>query len=330
MNRLFRRYSTLSKIAPSFEKAEIGPPIAPFKYQDVGLRATGTTRLLAKASKNIIMSPLIGNDISGLQLSQLTPDELDELALFVANRGVVFFRDQDIKENIDEMVRIGRHFSPLLHVHQTYGILKGKPHVHVVSHTDHATNLFDNFSTSVRWHSDVTYELQPPGLTFLSVLEMPKAGGDTIWSSQYEAYNRLSKPFQKFLEGLTAIHSAKEQADMAIRTGLPLRREPVINEHPIVRTHPVTSKKALFVNPMFTRSIVGLKHEESQNILNYLYKHIAVSADFQARFKWTKNTIAVWDNRVCSHTGLVDFQLREEARLALRVTPQAERPVLLI
>ncbi|KAJ3310633.1 hypothetical protein HDV04_004876 [Boothiomyces sp. JEL0838] len=327
MKRWFKRYSTLGKIVPSFEKADIGPPIPPFNYIDVGLRARGTKKLLSKATKNAVMSPLIGNDISGIQLSALKPDELDELALLVAERGVVFFRDQDIRENIDEMVRIGRHFSPVLHVHQTYGILKGKPYVHVVSHKDHATNLFDTFSTSVRWHSDVTYELQPPGLTFLSVLDMPKAGGDTIWSSQYEAYNRLSKPFQKFLEGLTAIHSAKEQAEMARRTGLPLRREPVVNEHPVVRTHPVTGKKALFVNPMFTRSIVGLKHEESLNILDYLYKHVAIGADFQARFKWTKNTIAVWDNRVCAHTGLVDFELAQEGRLAVRVTPQAERPV---
>ncbi|KAI8903366.1 hypothetical protein EDD86DRAFT_215194 [Gorgonomyces haynaldii] len=320
-----RRFQQVARLQPTFDHTPLDPPLPKFEYQDVGLRAKGTENLL-KGAHTITTTPAIGSEVRGVQLKSLNSQQLDELALLVAQRGVVFFRDQDM--DIDNMSRIGRHFSPLLHVHQTYGIPKDMPHVHVITQEDHPKDLFEKISTSVRWHSDVTYELQPPGITFLAILEMPPNGSaDTVWSSQYVAYERLSPSFQKFLEGLTAVHSAKEQADMAIRTGLPLRRDPVINEHPIVRTHPVTKRKALFVNPMFTRYIPQLKQEESQLVLEYIYKHVAVGLDFQARMKWEKNTIAIWDNRCTMHTGLIDFNLSQR-RHCVRITPQAERPAL--
>ena len=103
--------------------------------------------------------------------------------------------------------------------------------------------------SSVAWHSDVTYEEQPPGTTFLYVLDKPTTGGDTLFVDQGEAYRRLSHGFRERLHGLTAVHSAIEQAEASKGRGSIVRREPVTNVHPIVRTHPVTGEKALFVNP---------------------------------------------------------------------------------
>jgi sulfonate dioxygenase len=65
-----------------------------------------------------------------------------------------------------------------------------------------------------------------------------------------------------------------------------------------VRTHPATGEKALYVNPQFTRYIVGFKQEESDYLLKFLYDHIALSQDLQARVKWKAGTVVVWDNRV--------------------------------
>lgn len=104
------------------------------------------------------------------------------------------------------------------------------------------------------------------------------------------AYERLSEPIKVLLEGLRAEHSGYEQAAGAIRDGKTVRREPVKSQHPIVRVHPVgsikyfrcihlkltpiqvTKQKALFVNPGFTRRIVGLKDEESDALLKLLFK----------------------------------------------------------
>ena len=89
------------------------------------------------------------------------------------------------------------------------------------------------------YHSDVSYEHQPPGITILTLLSVPETGGDTGWASQATAYNRLSDPLKKFLEGLRAEHSGYPQARNAQENGKFVRRDPVKSEHPIVRVHPV-------------------------------------------------------------------------------------------
>ena len=152
------------------------------------------------------------------------------------------------------------------------------------------------------------------------------SGGDTLFLSQVQAYNRLSPDFQRFLETLSAVHSGYEQADDARAAGGHVRREPVSNTHPVVRVHPVTGEKAIFVNEQFTRYIVGFKKEESDAILKFLYDHIAKSADIQVRVKWEKGTVVVWDNRVTTHSALHDFD-EKERRHAVRITPRAERPI---
>lgn len=141
--------------------------------------------------------------------------------------------------------------------------------------------------TTTGYHSDVSYEHQPPALTILTLLSVPSTGGDTGWVSQVAAYERLSPPIKTLLEGLRAEHSGHPQAEGARRDGRFVRREPVKSEHPIVRVHPVsvsskseftklnrqvTGQKALFVNPGFTKRIVGLKDEESDAILQLLFK----------------------------------------------------------
>lgn len=126
--------------------------------------------------------------------------------------------------------------------------------------------------TTTGYHSDVSYEHQTPGITLLTLLEVPETGGDTGWTSQAAAYGRLSEPLKAFLEGLRAEHSGFQQAESARRDGHFVRREPVKSYHPVVRVHPVTGQKVLFVNPGFTRRIVGLKDEESDAILQLLYK----------------------------------------------------------
>ena len=125
--------------------------------------------------------------------------------------------------------------------------------------------------TTVGYHSDVLYEHQPPAITILSLLQVPSTGGDTGWVSQVAAYERLSEPIQNLLEGLRAEHSGFPQAEGAVRDGKHVRRAPVISKHPIVRVHPVTGKKALFVNPGFTKRIEGLKAEESEALLKLLF-----------------------------------------------------------
>jgi sulfonate dioxygenase len=208
--------------------------------------------LLPEGSNVVDLTPTIGTEVSGVQLSSLSDAGKDQLARFVAQRKVVAFRDQDFADlPIDAALKFGGYFGRH-HIHPTSGSPEGFPEVHLVHRAagdSSATDFFKVRTSSTAWHSDVTYEQQPPGTTFLYILEKPETGGDTIFADQVEAYNRLSPGFQQRLHGLKAIHSGIEQVESSVRRGGILRREPVTNEHPIVRTHPVTGEKALYVNP---------------------------------------------------------------------------------
>jgi len=170
----------------------------------------------------------------------------------------------------------------------------------------------------------VTYEIQPPSTTSLKVITGPEYGGDTVWSSGYALYSSLSPGLQTYLEGLTALHSAVAQAEGSRAAGLPVRREPIETVHPVVRVHPVTGWKSIYVNPGFTRRIVGVPKAESDAILDFLFQQISSNVDFQVRFHWEPNSIAFWDNRIVAHTATFDFW--PQRRHALRATPHGERP----
>lgn len=186
-----------------------------------------------------------------MQLSKLTQAGKDQLALLVAQRKVVAFRDQDFADlSIKDALDFGEYFGPH-HIHPTSGSPEGYPEIHLV-HRNGSSSEFESFlanrNSSVSWHSDVTYEQQPPGTTFLYILDTPEVGGDSSFVNQVEAYNRLSPALKERLHGLKAVHSGIEQAEFSKGRGGVVRREPVTNEHPLVRTHPVTGEKALFVN----------------------------------------------------------------------------------
>jgi alpha-ketoglutarate-dependent taurine dioxygenase len=134
---------------------------------------------------------------------------------------------------------------------------------------------------SAGWHSDITFEPVPSDYAMLKIHTLPRTGGDTLWASGYEVYDRLSPALAQFLEGLTATHEAKFFHEEAARLGNPLRttiRGSPLNQgpaleavHPIIRTNPVTGWKSVYVNRGFTRRINGVTKDESDVLLQYLF-----------------------------------------------------------
>jgi len=278
------------------------------------------------------LTPALGIEVQGLNLTELDSSGKDELALEVARRGLLVFRNQQefIDKGPDFYLEWGRYFGRL-HIHPTSGHPRDYPEVHLVYKDANASYNFqyDDTITSTVWHSDVSYELQPPGLTTFFLLAQPRTGGDTLFISQVSTLKKLSPQFVAFLKTLKAVHSGVEQAEFSKegRRGGIVRRDPVENVHPVVRRHPVTGEEALYVNRQFTRRIVGLKHEESENILKFLYDHIEKAGDLQARVKWEPGTVVLWDNRITAHSAIVDYGDSKERRHGARITPQGERPV---
>ncbi|KAL0087181.1 hypothetical protein F4703DRAFT_1850913 [Phycomyces blakesleeanus] len=304
------------------------PELEPFDHADPGrLADPKKASLYDNATKIFDLTPGIGTEIHGLQLSKLTDEQKNDLGLLVAERGVVFFRDQDLTPHQGR--KLGEYFGPLL-IHSVLGHPPGYPEILTLLSGAEEDKIIKNLSnfgrTSDAWHSDVTYELQPPGFTFLKIDTLPKVGGDTLWASGYSAYDKLSPALQTFLEGLEAVHSGAQQINAAKISGATVRRHDAEHIHPVVRTHPVTGFKSIYVNPVFTRRIVGLSKRESDTLLDFLYEHVSGGHDFQVRFRWEENSIAIWDNRVTFHCPIPDY-IGGGKRHGWRITAQAERPV---
>ncbi|KAI8059473.1 hypothetical protein BC940DRAFT_221811, partial [Gongronella butleri] len=310
------------EVGPYFVFPEkVYPRIEAFEHKDPGLLADPKkSSILDAATKVSDVTPTIGTVIEGLQLTKLTEQQKNDLALLAAERGVLFFKKQDF-DPIDAL-ELGRYYGPL-HIHNVGGHPENYPEllsIYSDENSEYKRELKERI-TADGIHSDITYEKQPAGLTFLTINVLPKTGGDTVWYNGYEAYDRLSPVLRTFLEGLTAKHYGDAHIRVAEKYGRTLRRE-VRDDvfHPVIRTHPVTGWKSLFVQPGFTRDIQELRKHESDALLKLLYEHIAGGYDFQVRHKWE-----VYDNRVTFHSAIFDY-LDLGKRSGFRVTPTAEAP----
>lgn len=218
---------------PVFDYGEKYPPLEPFTHVEHGKDADASFKdVLTEGSKIQKLTPTIGSEVTGIQLSKLTSAGKDQLALLVAQRKVDAFRDQDladlpIQEALDFGGYFGRH-----HIHPTSGAPEGYPEIHLVHRNDNAWDRDvypSSKNSSVSWHSDVTYEQQPPGTTFLYFLDGPEVGGDTAFVDQVEAYNRLLPALKERIHGLKAVHTGFEQAEFSLKRGGGgwVRRDPV-------------------------------------------------------------------------------------------------------
>lgn len=244
--------SQYTEYLPTWNPDEKFPPMEPFTHTEHGLEADKAfPDLLSQSVKREDLTATIGTTLSGIQISSLSKEGKDQLALFAAQRKVLVFQDQDFADlPIDKALEFGGYFGRH-HIHPTSGAPRGYPEIHLVHRgADDRSGeaLLETRTSTVAWHSDVTYEKQPPGTTFLYILDKPSTGGDTLFVNMAEAYRRLSPGFRERLHGLKALHSGIEQADAA-RANSVVRRDPVTSIHPLVRTHPATGEKALFVNP---------------------------------------------------------------------------------
>ncbi|KAF8530255.1 taurine catabolism dioxygenase [Hysterangium stoloniferum] len=267
---------------------------------------------------------------------------LRDLAILVSHRGVVFFKNQILSPR--QLKEVGRRL----------GELSGKPksstlHKHPISEdtpelgadisvisSDGGISRADYVNgsrASNGWHTDITFEHVPADYTLLRMHTLPTVGGDTLWASGYAAYDRLSPALRTFLESLTAIHNADFFIHYAMREGLTiqdLRGSPentgsdLTAIHPVIRTNPVTGFKSLFVNKTFTKRIVELQPEESDVLLDFLFRHISENHDMQVRYRWDLNDVAIWDNRSTYHTATNDYG--NDRRSGDRVVSIGEKP----
>ncbi|KAH8703555.1 alpha-ketoglutarate-dependent taurine dioxygenase [Talaromyces proteolyticus] len=295
-------------------------------YIDAGSRADKEKSNLLSAAKEVIhLSKHIGTELTGLQLKDLSNQQRDELALLIAERGVVFFRDQDISPQ--QQHELAEYYGEP-EVHPVAPHVPGVPSASVIWPDFQATECEASFRRPggvSGWHTDLAlgHDKRPAGISHLHNDAVPSIGGDTLWSSGYCAYEKLSPSFRKFIDGKKVIYrSAVAFIDSRNPAAGPTH---VVREYPLVRTHPATGWRSLWVNRAMAERIVGLDKSESDLILNYLCDLYEKSVDIQVRFRWTPKTSALWDNRVTIHVASWDYE-GSEPRHGTRATALAEQP----
>ncbi len=273
------------------------------------------------------VTPDLGAEVRGVDLRAAGTAEIAAIQQAFARHSVLFIRVQDLTH--DDQLAVTRKFGAVLRVPYVQG---------VASHPDVIAVLKEASEQKIStfggtWHSDFSFLAEPPAATLLYSVELPPVGGDTIWASQYLAYDALSSGLKAVLDPLRAVHTGWPHGTMGPSPDVPVsksiqmvRNDPTADRevvHPVVRIHPVTGKKALFVNPVYTQRFEGMTAAESKPLLDYLHQH-SVRAEFCCRFRWSPGTLTMWDNRCLMHLAVNDYD--GHRRLLYRTTTAGEAP----
>ena len=250
------------------------------------------------------ITPSIGAEISGVSLNKdLNEDICDQIYNALIKHQVIFFRDQDLSP--ESHLKLAKSFGEPEPPHPVY------PHVDGYESIVLLKNDKDDIPNTTDWHKDLTFRANPPFASILHGIKIPNVGGDTLWASMSAAYDNLPDGWKQHLENLEAINDMGTFRNDFYRDG---GIESVNNAlknvgsavHKVVETHPVSGLKYLNVNQSFTRNIVNESQGQSDHILQFLYQHIS-KPEFQVRFRWRNNSVAIWDNRITQHYAVLDY-----------------------
>lgn len=283
-------FATLAETVASSDDLRDSPPDLKSQYAHLDVTQIGGA---------------LGARIDGIDLCE----DLDDAAVSgikaaLADHSVLLFPEQTLEPK--NLVKLAEYFGEL-EEERFIPKLEGYPGVHVLKGASKSKLTTQNLI----WHVDHSYKEQPLMLAALYAIDVPAAGGDTLFSNMSAAYDALSDRMKAYLEGLTAIHDV---VAYGLRSGLfensdaraAIARMPPAVEHPLVCIHPLSGRKMLFVNESWTTKICGLEPHESETILKLLYEH-AARPEFQLRLNWQNKALCIWDNLAVQHRGIPDY-----------------------
>ncbi|WP_016950479.1 TauD/TfdA family dioxygenase [Anabaena sp. PCC 7108] len=275
--------------------------------------------------QNIEIEPVagrIGAKIQGVDLSaNLGDDIINEIRKALVEYKVIFFRGQELDTN--GQVAFARRFGEITTAHPTVPSLPGHPEVLDLDYS-RTVALANN------WHTDVTFVDRPPFGSVLRVLEIPSAGGDTIWANTATAYQDLPEHLRNLANQLWAVHSnAYEYATAfdifeTVKSYRDVFTSTVYETlHPVVRLHPETGERGLFIGG-FVRQLRGLSPTKSAYILLLLQSHVT-RPENTVRWRWQVGDVAFWDNCATQHYTVADYG--DQPCRVQRVTIAGDLPV---
>lgn len=275
-------------------------------------------------------SRALGAEVIGLDLSRPVDDAcITALRKALADHCLLLFRGQKLAP--EQHIAFSRRFGELEHHVLKDFLMEGYPELYVLSNVKEGGKSIGRAGAGQYWHTDLSYAAQPSLGSIMYAVEIPAIGGDTMFANMYLAYEALSEPFRRMLDGMKAVHDfAYTQATQIAGRGYTrpasadeLAKVPPV-EHPVARTHPDSRRKALYVNPGMTTHIVGLKPAESRALLDFLFAH-STQPQFVYRHRWQPGDVVFWDNRSSMHCAVDDYS-ENDRRHMVRTTIKGDRP----
>jgi taurine dioxygenase len=272
----------------------------------------------------------LGAEVRGVDLSQdVSNDVLAEIRAALLDNLVIAIRDQDITPA--QQLAFARRWGDI-HLHPYMEGMPDHPEILAIIKRPSDTK---NFGGS--WHTDQMFSPAPAMGTMLYAKEVPSAGGDTMFTNQYLAYETLSDTMKALASQLRTVcagdnfksaggRSRKERygrdiSEMKVKDPGNVQTTSV---HPLVRTHPETGRKALYIGGHVQR-FDGMTDEESQPLIDFFMKH-SIRPEFTCRVRWQTGTLTFWDNRCTQHFAVNDYPA--ESRVMHRITVCGDMPFL--
>lgn len=257
-----------------------------------------------------------GAEVLGVNLTNLSNSDMEAVRQAYVDHGVIFFRDQ--KMTPEEHIAFARRWGDI-DINKFFPADQQYPEIaEVRKEKAQKTNIGGG------WHTDHSYDQVPAMGSILLARELPTEGGDTLFANMYAAYEGLSDGLKETLSRMKAVHSNAAAFGAGgfyknTDQGAGFKGESLVGEavHPVIITHPLSGRKSLYVNPGFTTHFDGWTLEESQPLLQQLFRH-ASRPEYTCRFQWHDGSIAFWDNRATWHYAANDYH--GERRLLHRIT----------
>ncbi|MEY3887059.1 MAG: hypothetical protein RL650_1151 [Pseudomonadota bacterium] len=280
--------------------------------------------------KVIPLTCALGAEIQDVNLAEAgrNADLAGEVKSLLLKHKVLFSRNQDMTDA--EHSAFAQIFGNL-EDHPLVPSVEGAPGIIQIWKTpDSPRERYEN-----SWHHDATWRDNPPMGAVLRCLECPPVGGDTMWANMELAYDRLPDHVKETIADLRASHSMESvfMAAKPIEERLAMKARFPDPEHPVVRTHPETGKKSLLTGAFMTHFTnfhnannvrVGQDWQPGASaLLSYLISQTFIP-EYQMRWRWSPNSIAIWDNRCTQHYAVMDYAPCH--RRMNRATIMGERP----
>jgi taurine dioxygenase len=259
----------------------------------------------------------LGADIEGVDLArELSPHAVDATKQAWADHLVLRFRGQRLDD--DQLMRFSAHFgeldwAPVIAASRVKvpgedryveSAEEGRRYISVISNiveNGRAIGALGAYESI--WHTDMSYNPEPPCASALYALEVPPSGGDTGFANMYRAYETMPDELRQQVEGRLCRHDSTYNSAGELRRGsseVTDPREAPGADHPIIRTHPVTGRRALFLGRRRNAYILGLELQDSERLLDALWAH-AGRPELTWYQQWRVGDLVLWDNRCVMH-----------------------------